>query len=224
MKKSNRNLRPDEYAIANLVRPSTRVLDIGCGDGSLLIHLTREKNVVGRGIELSQEGVNFCVSKGLSVIQGNADTDLNFYPKKSFDYVILSQTLQATHDPKNVLLNLNRIGKRSIVSLPNFGHFKIRLKLLTTGQMPKTNLLNEPWFSTPNIHLCTILDFVNLCKDLDLHLESVIVLNEKGKVSFFSKNLYLANLFGQQVLFVIKNGSFDLKLKSLIKIIIAMFK
>ncbi len=205
MKKSNRNLRPDEYAIANLVRPSTRVLDIGCGDGSLLIHLTREKNVVGRGIELSQEGVNFCVSKGLSVIQGNADTDLNFYPKKSFDYVILSQTLQATHDPKNVLLNLNRIGKRSIVSLPNFGHFKIRLKLLTTGQMPKTNLLNEPWFSTPNIHLCTILDFVNLCKDLDLHLESVIVLNEKGKVSFFSKNLYLANLFGQQVLFVIKN-------------------
>tara|TARA_Y100000589_G_C27196429_1_gene647025 strand:+ start:5178 stop:5795 length:618 start_codon:yes stop_codon:yes gene_type:complete len=205
LKKSNRNLRPDEYAIANLVRPSTRVLDIGCGDGSLLIHLTREKNVVGRGIELSQEGVNFCVSKGLSVIQGNADTDLNFYPKKSFDYVILSQTLQATHDPKNVLLNLNRIGKRSIVSLPNFGHFKIRLKLLTTGQMPKTNLLNEPWFSTPNIHLCTILDFVNLCKDLDLHLESVIVLNEKGKVSFFSKNLYLANLFGQQVLFVIKN-------------------
>ena len=205
MKKSNRNLRPDEYAIANLVRPSTRVLDIGCGDGSLLIHLTREKNVVGRGIELSQEGVNFCVSKGLSVIQGNADTDLNFYPKKSFDYVILSQTLQATHDPKNVLLNLNRIGKRSIVSLPNFGHFKIRLKLLTTGQMPKTNLLNEPWFSTPNIHLCTILDFVNLCKDLDLHLESVIVLNEKGKVSFFSKNLYLANLFGQQVLFVIKH-------------------
>ena len=205
MKKSNRNLRPDEYAIANLVKPSTRVLDIGCGDGSLLIHLTREKNVVGRGIELSQEGVNFCVSKGLSVIQGNADTDLNFYPEKSFDYVILSQTLQATHDPKNVLLNLNRIGKRSIVSLPNFGHFKIRLKLLTTGQMPKTNLLNEPWFSTPNIHLCTILDFVNLCKDLDLHLESVIVLNEKGKVSFFSKNLYLANLFGQQVLFVIKN-------------------
>ena len=109
MKKSNRNLRPDEYAIANLVKPSTRVLDIGCGDGSLLIHLTREKNVIGRGIELSQEGVNFCVSKGLSVIQGNADTDLNFYPERSFDYVILSQTLQATHDPKNVLLNLIRI-------------------------------------------------------------------------------------------------------------------
>ncbi|PPR78331.1 MAG: hypothetical protein CFH01_01043 [Alphaproteobacteria bacterium MarineAlpha2_Bin1] len=205
MKKNNRNLRPDEYAIANLVNPSTRVLDIGCGDGSLLFYLTREKNVVGRGIELSQEGVNFCVSKGLSVIQGNADTDLNFYPEKSFDYVILSQTLQATHDPKNVLLNLIRIGKRAIVSLPNFGHFKIRLKLLTTGQMPKTSLLNEPWFSTPNIHLCTILDFVNLCKNLDLNLESVIVLNEKGKVSFFSKNLYLANLFGQQVLFIIKN-------------------
>ncbi len=205
MKKNNRNLRPDEYAIANLVKTSSRVLDIGCGDGSLLFHLTREKNVIGRGIELSQEGVNFCVSKGLSVIQGNADTDLNFYPERSFDYVILSQTLQATHDPKNVLLNLIRIGNRAIVSLPNFGHFKIRLKLLTTGQMPKTNLLNEPWFSTPNIHLCTILDFVNLCKDLNLNLESVIVLNEKGRVSFFSKNLYLANLFGQQVLFVINN-------------------
>ena len=202
---NNRKLRPDELAIANVVKTSSRVLDIGCGDGSLLFHLTREKNVIGRGIELSQEGVNFCVSKGLSVIQGNADTDLNFYPEKSFDYVILSQTLQATHNPRNVLLNLIRIGKRAIVSLPNFGHFKIRLKLLTTGQMPKTNLLNDPWFSTPNIHLCTILDFVNLCKDLDLKLESVIVLNENGKVSFFSKNLYLANLFGQQVLFVINN-------------------
>ena len=202
---NNRKLRPDELAIANIVKTSSRVLDIGCGDGSLLFHLTREKNVIGRGIELSQEGVNYCVSKGLSVIQGNADTDLNFYPEKSFDYVILSQTLQATHNPRNVLLNLIRIGKRAIVSLPNFGHFKIRLKLLTTGQMPKTNLLNDPWFSTPNIHLCTILDFVNLCKDLDLKLESVIVLNENGKVSFFSKNLYLANLFGQQVLFVINN-------------------
>ena len=202
---NNRKLRPDELAIANIVKTSSRVLDIGCGDGSLLFHLTREKNVIGRGIELSQEGVNYCVSKGLSVIQGNADTDLNFYPEKSFDYVVLSQTLQATHNPRNVLLNLIRIGKRAIVSLPNFGHFKIRLKLLTTGQMPKTNLLNDPWFSTPNIHLCTILDFVNLCKDLDLKLESVIVLNENGKVSFFSKNLYLANLFGQQVLFVINN-------------------
>ncbi len=202
---NNRKLRPDELAIANIVKTSSRVLDIGCGDGSLLFHLTREKNVIGRGIELSQEGVNYCVSKGLSVIQGNADTDLNFYPEKSFDYVVLSQTLQATHNPRNVLLNLIRIGKRAIVSLPNFGHFKIRLKLLTTGHMPKTNLLNDPWFSTPNIHLCTILDFVNLCKDLDLKLESVIVLNENGKVSFFSKNLYLANLFGQQVLFVINN-------------------
>tara|TARA_B100002051_G_C16740679_1_gene644105 strand:- start:25 stop:663 length:639 start_codon:yes stop_codon:yes gene_type:complete len=203
---NNRKLRPDELAIANVVKTSSRVLDIGCGDGSLLFHLTREKNVIGRGIELSQDGVNYCVSKGLSVIQGNADTDLNFYPEKSFDYVILSQTLQATHNPRNVLLNLIRIGKRAIVSLPNFGHFKIRLKLLTTGQMPKTNLLNEPWFSTPNIHLCTILDFVNLCKDLGLKLESVIVLNENGKVSLFSKNLYLANLFGQQVLFVINNN------------------
>ena len=205
MEDKNRKLRPDEHAIANIVKPSSRVLDIGCGDGTLLFHLTRNKRVIGRGIELSQEGVNFCVSKGLSVIQGNADTDLNYYPEKSFDYVILSQTLQATYKPKDVLLNLIRIGKRAIVSLPNFGHFKIRLKLLTSGQMPKSNLLNEPWFSTPNIHLCTILDFVNLCKELGLNLESVIVLNEKGKVSVFSKNLYLANLFGQQVLFLIKN-------------------
>ena len=205
MEDHNRKLRPDEHAIANLVQKSSRVLDIGCGDGTLLFHLTRNKNVTGRGIELSQEGVNFCVSKGLSVIQGNADTDLTYYPEKSFDYVILSQTLQATHKPKDVLLNLIRIGKRAIVSLPNFGHYRIRLKLLTKGQMPKSNLLNEPWFSTPNIHLCTILDFVNLCKDLGLNLESVIVLNEKGKPSIFSKNLYLANLFGQQVLFLIKN-------------------
>ena len=127
---NNRKLRPDELAIANVVKTSSRVLDIGCGDGSLLFHLTREKNVIGRGIELSQDGVNYCVSKGLSVIQGNADTDLNFYPEKSFDYVILSQTLQATHNPRNVLLNLIRIGKRAIVSLPNFGHFKMGISRL----------------------------------------------------------------------------------------------
>ncbi len=204
---NNRNLRPDEKTIVNLVQPRSRVLDIGCGDGALLYNLARQKEIIGRGIELSKEGVNTCVSKGLSVIQGNADTDLNYYPENSFDYVILSQTLQATHRPKEVLLNLIRIGKRAIVSVPNFGHFKIRLKLLTMGQMPKTKLLNEPWYSTPNIHLCTILDFVQLCKELNLNLESVIVLNSKGKTNTFSRNIFLANFFGQQGLFLIKNNS-----------------
>ena len=152
--------RFDLAVVADIVEPGSRVLDVGCGDGLLLQMLERQKQVDGRGVELSQRGVNDCVAKGLSVIQGDADTDLSDYPEDGFDYVILSQTLQATQRPRVVLDNMLRIGRRAIVSFPNFGHWRVRAELLLRGRMPKTPNLDFAWYDTPNIHLCTIRDFV----------------------------------------------------------------
>ena len=145
-------LRIDLKLIADMVEPSSRLLDVGCGDGSLLEYLSHEKGVDGRGIELSMDGVNACVSRGLSVIQGDADTDLFNYPDHAFDFVILAQTLQATRAPKEVLENLLRIGRRAIVSLPNFGYWRVRLSLALQGRMPHTKTLPHNWYDTPNIH------------------------------------------------------------------------
>src|SRR5829696_5758319 len=152
-------LRRDLRLIADMIEPGTRVLDIGCGDGALLAYLAREKSVDARGIELSQSGVNACVRHGLSVIQGDADSDLDAFPNDAFDVVVLSRTLQATRQPRHVLEALLRIGKRAIVSFPNFGFWRVRLSLMFRGRMPVTELLNSPWYDTPNIHLCTIRDF-----------------------------------------------------------------
>src|SRR5690606_38989313 len=137
----------------------SRVLDVGCGDGELLDFLVRERGADARGIEISQRGVNACVARGLSVIQGDADTDLRDYPPKAFDYVTLSQTLQATRRPREVLEHLLRIGDRAIVSFPNFAAWRVRFKFFLSGRMPNTGLLDKPWYSTPNIHFCTIRDF-----------------------------------------------------------------
>src|SRR5580698_11346644 len=157
-------LRPDLAAIAEMIPEGARVLDVGCGDGALLEHLVRTKNVDGRGIELSQQNVNACVARGLSVVQGDADTDLSEYPSQVFDIVILSQTIQATYAPRTVLSHLLRIGRRTIVSFPNFGHWRVRLSLLVNGRMPRTATLGNAWYDTPNIHLCTIADFTALVR------------------------------------------------------------
>ena len=172
----DRIVREDFKEIARLVRPGARVLDVGCGEGALLELLAHEKQVDGRGIEISPEGVSACLARGLAVMQGDADRDLDFFPADAFDYVILSQTLQAVLRPRHVLGELLRIGGQAIVSLPNFGHWRARLDLLFNGRMPVTSSLPEPWWQTPNIHLCTLADFTALCDDLDLRIDACAAL------------------------------------------------
>src|ERR1700676_3934818 len=173
-------LRRDLRLIAEMIEPGARVLDIGCGDGALLAYLAREKAVDGRGIELSQSGVNACVRHGLSVIQGDADRDLDAFPGGAFDVVVLSQTLQATRRPRHVVEALVRIGKRAIVSFPNFGFWRIRLSLRRGARMPVSELLSNPWYDTPNIHLCTIRDFVALCDEIGIRIERSLTLDRHG--------------------------------------------
>jgi methionine biosynthesis protein MetW len=196
-------LRNDLQLIAAMIEPRTRVLDIGCGDGALLGHLAREKAVDARGIELSQSGVNACVGHGLSVIQGDADSDLAAYPERAFDYVVLSQTLQATRHPRRVLEDLVRIGRRAIVSFPNFGFWRIRLGLLRYGRMPTSGLLNHEWYDTPNIHLCTIRDFVVLCHEIRIRIEQSLPLDRHGRPYSLDPRGSLANLLAEQSVFVL---------------------
>jgi methionine biosynthesis protein MetW len=196
-------LRRDLGLIAEMIDPTTRVLDIGCGDGALLAYLARHKSVDARGIELSQSGVNACVRHGLSVIQGDADRDLEAFPDGAFDVVVLSQTLQATRRPRHVLGELLRIGKRAIVSFPNFGYWRIRLRLLGRGRMPVTELLDHPWWDTPNIHLCTIRDFVALSDEIGATIERSLTLDRHGRPFALDPRGSLANLLAEQGVFVL---------------------
>lgn len=200
----NQAPRVDLEVVARLIAPRARVLDVGCGDGALLEFLQTDKQVDGRGMELSQRGVNECVSRGLSVIQGDADRDLGFYPDKGFDYVVLSQTLQATRNPKAVLEHLLRIGEHAIVSFPNFGHWRVRFSLLFRGRMPVTKELAYSWYDTPNIHFCTIRDFIELCSELGAHVESATALDANGQTIGFSMPWSFWNLFGQQAIFLLR--------------------
>jgi len=199
-----KSIRVDLQLIADMIEPHSRVLDIGCGDGALLDYLVHFRHGDGRGIELSTEGVNASISAGLSVIQGDADTDLKDYPDDVFDYVVLSQTLQAMVQPKVVLTHLLRISKRAIVSFPNFAHWRARLSLGVFGRMPVSRNLPYKWFDTPNIHLCTIRDFVALCQDLEIEIESQRIIDTSGRIGQISTTLFSANLFGEQAVFLLK--------------------
>ncbi len=199
-----RATRADLVRIAELVSHGARVLDIGCGDGHLLEILRDERGVDGRGIELSQTGVNACVSRGLSVIQGDADTDLADYPDGAFDFVILSQTIQATQNPREVMTQMMRIGRRVIVSFPNFGHWKVRAHLVLRGRMPVTSSLAYQWWETPNIHLCTLADFTALCDLLGSDVESTIVMDSSGTArTQKGPPGWWANLTAEQAIFVL---------------------
>jgi methionine biosynthesis protein MetW len=195
--------RVDLVVVANMVRRGARVLDVGSGDGELLRLLAETRGVDGRGIEISREGVNRCVAKGLAVIQGDADIDLADYPDDAFDYVILSQTLQATRRPRWVLEQMLRIGRNAIVSFPNFGHWKIRFELLLLGRMPVTDNLPESWYETPNIHFCTIRDFVELTRRIDAHMERAVAFNSSGRPVRLNAPWWFWNMFGEQAVFLL---------------------
>ena len=199
----NLKMKKEFKVIADLLPNNTRVLDVGCGDGSLMNLLKKEKNVEVRGLELSQENVQECIHKGLPVIQGNAETELHQFPNKSFDYVVLSQTLQAFYEPEKVLRNLLRIGKSVVISIPNFGFWKVRIKLLFFGEMPVTKTLPNTWYNTPNLHMCTIKDLFNFCDEKKINIKKVVGVNE-NKTSIIKKsNLEIKNLFSKVGIFLI---------------------
>lgn len=197
-------LRPDLQLITAFIHEGSSVLDIGCNTGELLAYLQNEQGVRGRGMELSQQGVNTCITQGLAVVQGNADTDLTQYPEGAFDFVILSQTLQALHAPHKVLEQTVRIGKRAIISVPNFGHWRNRIYLAVNGRMPVTNALAYQWYDTPNIHFCTIEDFIVLCEKAGLQVEKQLFLTKARTNRVINLPAWLANIYCEQAIFVVK--------------------
>lgn len=198
-------LRPDLKVIASLIPEGSRVLDIGCGEGDLLAHLVREKKTAGRGIEIDAPQVYTAIAKGLAVVQGDIEEDLPHYPDNAFDYVVSSSTLQAMQDPKGMLQQMVRIGKHAIVSVPNFGHWRNRLYLGIKGKMPMTKKLSYTWYETPNIHFCTITDFVDLCNQMGLVIERRIFVSDDGKTGLIHGKGFFSNLFGEQGVFLIRS-------------------
>jgi methionine biosynthesis protein MetW len=199
----NLKMKKEFRVIADLLPNNTRVLDVGCGDGSLMNFLVKEKNIKVRGLELEKQNVQECIYKGLPVIQGNAETELYQFPNQSFDYVVLSQTLQAFYKPDKVLKELLRIGKSVIVSIPNFGYWKVRTSLLFFGKMPVTKTLPNSWYDTPNLHMCSIKDFFNYCDKQNLEIKKVIGVNEDKTFLIKKNNLEIKNLFSKLGIFLI---------------------
>ena len=198
------NMKPEFKIISDLINENSHVLDVGCGDGILMEFLVKEKKVNIRGIEISKTKVQNCIAKGLTIIEGNAEADLEQFPDKSFDYVILSQTLQAFLNPEKVINELLRIGRQAIVTIPNFGYWKIRLHLLLKGTMPVTRTLPDEWYNTPNIHLCTIKDFVFFSKTKNFKLSKSIALRNNLPSNIKNSNLNLKNLNSNLGIFLIE--------------------
>ena len=197
-------MKNEFQVIANLIEKDKKVLDVGCADGTLMKFLKDNKNINIRGLEISKDKVQKCIAKGLTVIEGNAEKDLIQFPDKSFDYVVLSQTLQAFLNPELVINELLRVGKKAIVTIPNFGYWKIRLHLLTKGTMPITKTLPDEWYNTPNLHMCTIKDFVHFAKSRNFKIFKSIALKDENVSSINDTNLGVKNLFADLGIFLIE--------------------
>ena len=197
-------MKSEYKIIANIITTNSTVLDVGCDDGSLMEFLKKEKNVDIRGIEISKEKVQSCISKGLTVIEGDAEFDLKQFPDKSFDYVVLGQTLQAFINPEIVIKELLRVGNKAIVTIPNFGHWKVRLNLLVQGTMPVTKTLPNDWYNTPNIHMCTIKDFFKFSKIMNFKIFNSFALMNKNVSTINNSNLFFKNLFSELGIFLIE--------------------
>ena len=197
-------MKKEFQIISELIENNTRVLDVGCGDGTLMKYLKDKKNVDTRGLEISKNNVQNCTSKGLSVIEGNAEKDLHQFPNLSFDYVVLSQTLQAFYNPEKVIDDLLRVANKAIVTIPNFGHWKVRIHLLLKGTMPVTKNLPNEWYNTPNLHMCTIKDFFNFCSKKKIELYKSIALNGEKTSTLNSGNINIRNLSSELGIFLIK--------------------
>jgi len=191
--------------ISDLIEKNTRVLDVGCGDGILMEYLKYNKEIDIRGIEISKDNVQKCLSKGLTVIEGDAEKDLLQFPDGSFDFVILSQTLQAFLNPEIVIKELLRVGKKAIVTIPNFGFWKVRLHLLIKGTMPITKNLPDEWYNTPNLHMCTIKDFYNFCENRRIKLDNSLALHNEKISSINKLNLNIKNLSAELGIFLIES-------------------
>jgi methionine biosynthesis protein MetW len=204
MKKGNKQqARFDLEVIANFIKPKSKVLDVGCGNGELLHLLKTTKQVNGRGLEISQQDVSKAVAKGISVIQGNADKDLPHYPDNSFDYAILSQTIQAMKDPQEIMRQMLRIADFAVISLPNFAYFRNRFYLLLKGEMPVRKTIPYQWYDTPNIHFCSVNDFENLCEDMSFNITQKLYLGNDGKTSKWLQSKIFSNFFAEFGVFVI---------------------
>ena len=197
-------MKSEYKIITNIIDKNSRVLDVGCNDGTLMEFLKKNKNVDIRGIEISKKKVQICISKGLTVIEGNAEFDLKQFPNNSFDYVVLGQTLQAFINPEVVIRELLRVGKKAIVTIPNFGHWKVRLNLLIYGSMPVTKTLPNDWYNTPNIHMCTIKDFVKFSKIINFKIFKSLALTNKNISNINNYNLFYKNLFAELGIFLIE--------------------
>jgi len=189
--------------ISEIIKKNTRVLDVGCGDGTLMKFLKENKNIDTRGFEISKTKTQNCIGMGLSVIEGDAEKDLQQFPDFSFDYAILSQTLQAFYNPEKVIDDLLRVSKKAIVTIPNFGFWKIRLHLLLKGTMPITKNLPDEWYNTPNLHMCSIKDFFNFCSKKSIKLDQSVALNNEKTSSINITNLNFKNLSSELGIFLI---------------------
>ena len=197
-------MKKEFKVISDLLPNNVKVLDVGCGDGSLMSHLIKEKNIEAGGLELKKEIVTKCIYKGLPVIEGNAETELHQFPNQSFDFVVLSQTLQAFYNPEKVLKDLLRIGKSVIISIPNFGYWKVRTSLLLFGKMPVTKTLPNTWYNTPNLHMCTIKDLFHFCVEKNIKIKRAVGVNENKTSEIKKSNLEIKNLFSKLGIFLLE--------------------